>query len=137
MKIQEFRKLIREEVRKVMSEAKSKINMFNYEPGAQFGEDEYKQVSLQQVIAELKRINKELPNEMDIYIYKDPNYKQYSYVVVDLDEGGLVYSLLGGKASYMHKITKEALRTPAIYSNRNGKGDINAALDKVQKTLGL
>ena len=33
MKIQEFRKLIREEVRKVMSEAKSKINMFSYEPG--------------------------------------------------------------------------------------------------------
>ena len=136
MKIQEFRKLIREEVRKVMSEAKSKINMFSYEPGAQFGYDEHKQVSLHQVFAELKRINKDLPNEMDIYIYKDPNYK-YSYVVVDLDEGGLVYSLLGGRASYMHKITKEALRTSAIYSNRNGKGNINAALDKVQKALGL
>lgn len=120
----------------LVNEAELEINEFPYEPGLRFTEGQYTQMSMQQVMDELKRISIELPQEMSVYLYTDPQDRSYGrYVVVDLDEGGMMYSLTGGDTSMLRKIAKEAIRQPAVYSNREGGSDINSVLGKIQKHL--
>lgn len=126
----------------LVNEAELEINEFPYEPGLRFTEGQYTKMSMQQVKDELKRISIELPQEMSVYLYTDPQDRSYGrYVVVDLDEGGMMYSLTGGDTSMLRKIAKEAISQPAVYTNREGvyygfsRKDISSVFGKIQKHL--
>ena len=118
---------------------------FPYEPGAVFEEGQYSQMTVDELRAAITEMDEDLPDGVDIYAYDYTQYKPSNFsggarakcIVIDLDEGGFVYSKQALDPKQLKTITLAALRTTPLYTNRgsNSLTDRGARDVKLQQFL--
>lgn len=112
---------------------------FPYEPGARFEEGQYDQITVDELRTTITDMDEDLPGGVDIYVYdlSALNYQQAKCIVIDLDEGGFVYSKNAFDPSQLRAITLAAIRTTPLYTNRgsNSLTDRGARDTKLQQFL--
>ena len=118
---------------------------FPYEPGARFTEGQYDQITVDELRTTITDMDEDLPGGVDIYVYDYTQYKPSNFsggarakcIVIDLDEGGFVYSKNAFDPSQLRAITLAAIRTTPIYTNRgsNSLTDRGARDIKLQQFL--
>lgn len=99
---------------------------FPYEPGARFEEGQYDQMTVDELRATITEMDEDLPDGVDIYAYDYTQYKPSNFsggarakcIVIDLDEGGFVYSKQALDPKQLRTIALAALRTTPLYTNR-------------------
>lgn len=118
---------------------------FPYEPGARFEEGQYDQMTVDELRTAITEMDEDLPDGVDIYAYDYTQYKPSNFtggarakcIVIDLDEGGFVYSKQALDPDQLRTITLAALRTTPLYTNRgsNSLTDRGARDVKLQQFL--